>query len=101
MLASGPDVYRTIQRWRDGLEPWFMIEGTLEDDRHYQPSGAEWPAARHWWNCHERRLHDAMRAVWSDAVPLSHLELADRQAGGWPLVQLAPWWCGVEAVKAA
>jgi SAM-dependent methyltransferase len=95
-LVTGPDVYRTITRWRDGVEPWFMVEGTLEDDRNYQPGGSEWSQARHWWNCHERRLLDAVAAVF-DAHAIPPEDLASWQADDWPLVAIAPWWCGVVA----
>lgn len=59
ILVVGPDVYKTIQRWKDGQEPWWMIESVLEhQDMNWQPDREEewWDGAHHHWNCHEKRV---------------------------------------------
>ena len=59
ILVVGPDVYKTIKRWKDGQEPWWMIESVLEhQDMNWQPDRTEewWDGAHHHWNCHESRI---------------------------------------------
>jgi predicted SAM-dependent methyltransferase len=58
-LLVGPDVFKTIQRWKDGKEPWWMVESTMEHaDMNFQPDREEewWDGAHHHWNCHEKRV---------------------------------------------
>lgn len=59
ILVVGPDVWRTIHRWRDGKEPWHMVESVLEhQDNNFQPGREHlvWEGAPHHWNCHEMRV---------------------------------------------
>lgn len=66
MLIVGPDVLKTIIRWRDGQEPWHMVLSVLEHlDMNYQP-GREtewWDGAHHHWNSHEERVEALIRNV--------------------------------------
>lgn len=59
ILVVGPDVHKTIKRWKDGEEPWWMIESVLEhQDMNHQPDRKHewWDGAHHHWNCHEARV---------------------------------------------
>lgn len=59
ILIVGPDVLKTIQRWKDGHEPWHMVLSTMEHlDMNFQPDREEewWDGAHHHWNCHEDRV---------------------------------------------
>lgn len=83
VLIVGPDVYRTIQRWAKGQEPWHMVVSTLEhQDVNYQPDReAElWEGAAHYWNCHEERVAKLLTAMgktytsYSDTIPNDALQ---------------------------
>ena len=66
ILVVGPDVYKTIQRWKDGQEPWWMVESVLEhQDRNWQPEreGEWWDGAHHHWNCHEARVEKLLNGI--------------------------------------
>lgn len=59
ILLVGPDVLKTIQRWKDGHEPWHMVLSTIEDqDRNFQPAREHetWDGAHHYWNCSHQRV---------------------------------------------
>lgn len=59
ILIVGPDVFKTIKRWAERQEPWWMIESTMEhQDINYQPEREHewWDGATHHWNCHEARV---------------------------------------------
>lgn len=106
ILIVGPDVYRTIDRWRDGLEPWWMVQSVLEhqdvkvEDR---PADEVWDGATHHWNCHEERVLTLVTSlgfpdvqVVSDTIPTGndwpdpvHPDVV------WPIVAKAPWQCAV------
>ena len=91
VLAVGPDVERTINRWHQGLEPWSLVTTAMEG----ASSDLGWEGARHRWNCTESRLVGLFEqarfadvaAVAVDAVTLT----------GWPVVSYAPWQCAVRA----
>ena len=65
-LVCGPDVFKTIQRWKDGQEPWSMVLATIEhQDANHQP-GREvewWDGAHHHWNCHHERVWTLLGAL--------------------------------------
>lgn len=66
ILVVGPDVYKTIQRWKEGQEPWWMVESVLEhQDRNWQPEreGEWWDGAHHHWNCHEARVEKLLNGM--------------------------------------
>lgn len=105
LLVVGPDVFRSIQRWHEGTEPWDIVTTVLE--YHGRNMGFEgdtqWPNARHWWNCDEGRVVDALTAA--HFVHVEPLPVADRiydrdGIPGWPVVGYAPWQCAVKARKA-
>jgi len=59
MLIVGPDVFKTIQRWKEGTEPWHMVMSVMEHlDMNFQPDRETewWDGAHHHWNCHEERV---------------------------------------------
>lgn len=65
-LLVGPDVYKTIQRWSEGVEPWWMIESVMEHaDMNFQPDREEewWDGAHHHWNCHEKRVETLLSGM--------------------------------------
>jgi hypothetical protein len=90
LLATGPDVYRTIKLWREGAVPWDLVESVLE---HADQASTEWPQAVHWWNCSEERLVTALIAagfgIQETGVP----------PGGWPVVGWSGWQCAALAFR--
>ena len=59
VMVVGPDIYKTIKRWKEGLEPWSMVLSTIEhQDMNWQPDREHewWDGAHHHWNCHEERI---------------------------------------------
>jgi predicted SAM-dependent methyltransferase len=66
ILIVGPDVHKTIQRWKDGLEPWEMVLSTMEHQEHnYQPDREHqwWDGATHHWNCHHQRVEEIVKKL--------------------------------------
>lgn len=66
IMVVGPDVFKTIQRWKDGAEPWSMVLATIEhQDRNWQPEREHewWDGAHHHWNCHEERVADLLNKM--------------------------------------
>lgn len=66
ILIVGPDVHKTIQRWKDGLEPWEMVLSTMEHQEHnYQPEREHqwWDGATHHWNCHHQRVEQIVKEI--------------------------------------
>jgi SAM-dependent methyltransferase len=58
MLAVGPDTVRTLELWRAGSAPDWLLEAVIEhqDIDPEDPSVPFWPGASHHWNCHEDRV---------------------------------------------
>lgn len=110
MLIVGPDIYRTIQRWHEGKEPWHMVQSTLEhQDINYQPDREHewWDGATHHWNCHEERV---MELVARMGFPRVEIVSDDIPSGNnwkdpeidklvWPIVQKAPWQFGIRIIN--
>jgi hypothetical protein len=97
VLAIGPDVHRTLYRWRDGLEPWHMIESNLEHARCREDLDGPWPEARHQWNCTEARLLLVLEvAGFRDLRPVP---VPSAELGNWPVVGAAPWQCAAIAYR--
>lgn len=66
ILIVGPDVHKTIQRWKDGVEPWEMVLSTMEHQEHnYQPDAdiEFWDGATHHWNCYHQRVENIVKAL--------------------------------------
>jgi predicted SAM-dependent methyltransferase len=66
MLIVGPDVFKTIKRWHEGQEPWWMIESVMEHlDMNFQPDRETewWDGAHHHWNCHEKRVEKLLHTL--------------------------------------
>lgn len=95
LLVVGPDVFRTIQRWHEGVEPFSMVESTMEHSSHFQPSVEVWAGARHHWNCFEQRVVDLLTAA--GFVDVVALELVESAVAGWPVVGFAKWQFAVSA----
>jgi len=66
MLVVGPDVHKTIKRWKDGQEPWWLVESVMEHldvpDTHV-PGLEWWDGAHHHWNCHEARVEKLLTSL--------------------------------------
>lgn len=77
ILIVGPDVYRTLERWANGQEPWYMVESVLEHQELHPGDGVEWwDGATHHWNCHLQRVMNAVHNVgfaniedYTDVIP--------------------------------
>lgn len=99
VAVVGPDVLRTIERYRSGSEPWDQVIAALEEEINYQwMCGVhdDWPQARHWWNCHEKRVIAALEAVgFADVRPVP---ITPEALDGWPVVAYTQHQCAVLAV---
>lgn len=102
LLVTGPDVLRTLARWKRDLEPEFMLHTVLEyHDRNPGFETSDWPGARHWWNCWSARVADVVEQAGFREV--TELDPPDQviESGWmapWPNVAAAPWWCAVHAL---
>lgn len=105
-LAIGPDVYRTIHRWSEGMEPWHMVASTLEhQEENFQPGREDqvWAGACHYWNCHEQRLLDLLNGAGFIGVESTFDEIPNDPEGKswddartgitWPVVGKYWWQC--------
>lgn len=102
LLVTGPDVLRTIDRYKRDLEPNFMVHTVLEyHDRNEGFVNPDWPNARHWWNCWEARLVGVISEAGFaqvKAIPPPDGVVNEGWLAPWPNVAAAPWWCAVHAV---
>jgi predicted SAM-dependent methyltransferase len=87
LLVVGPDVYRCIESYRRGKEPWSLMQTVLEH-KDYPDDMREWPGAPHHWNCHEARVIEALNRTGWHAQPV----LATSALQEWPLVGWNPNW---------
>lgn len=92
LLAVGPDVFRVIEGWKAGREPWELVQSALEHADY--PGTTDWPQAQHQWNCHEARVVEMLERSGFDAVPL------ESPPEGWPVVQWSAWQFCIQARKA-
>jgi hypothetical protein len=95
VLVVGPDCFRVIERWRDGLEPWWLVVQCLEGDSSKPGLGDEsvWDGARHHWNAHEQRVVDALETA--GFVGVTGVPLGSELLNGWPVVLRVEWQCAV------
>lgn len=110
MLIVGPDVYRAIQRWSEGKEPWWMVESVLEHQEvapEHLNDHEWWDGATHHWNCHEKRVLDLVLSmgfprveVVSEQIPTGD-KWTDPEVKGlvWPVVGKAPWQFGIRIIN--
>jgi SAM-dependent methyltransferase len=90
----GPDVMRTIERYAKGLEPLWLVEATLEDDKTFMHDES-WAGARHQWNCYEARVLMLLADLgYTDVRALDMTNAADFV--DWPTVARTEWQFGVE-----
>jgi ubiquinone/menaquinone biosynthesis C-methylase UbiE len=99
LLVVGPDSLRTLERWKAGLEPGWLVEAVLE---HAAPVGGDggWPEAAHHWNCHEARVVDALGRAGFEVTRsgcLTDLDVDGRVKAGWPITNPSPWQFAVAA----
>lgn len=112
ILIVGPDVYKTIERWKNGNEPWHMVLSTLEhQDINYQPEREHewWDGATHHWNCHHQRVWDLLiRCGFMNMEDMFHLipnsttmtEWRDNKTGiTWPVVGKWHWQFAIRCVS--
>lgn len=82
----GPDIYLTIQLWRDSRLPLQGVTDVMENAAPFLGGGEGWDGARHQWNCYEARAVDVMKHAGFDVsdsyTHKAHLLLSD----GWPVV---------------
>lgn len=110
MLLVGPDVYRTLHLWREGKQPWWLVESVMEhqDMAPLNHDGTEWWGnAAHHWNCHERRVIELLQKLGfteiesvSDLIPSGN-DWADPKMRGlvWPVVGKADWQFGLRVIN--
>jgi len=117
VLAVGPDVYKTIKRWKAGNEPWDMVTSVLEHQditaynfiRNKDSSDDWWEGALHMWNCHEERVREILSQHLEDVqiyssliekdLPGNRLDWYDSATSiRWPIVGYWYWQCAVMGV---
>ena len=109
LMVVGPDVFRVIEHWRDGREPWQLVESAMETPWPYaspEEDGATWAVvagsseARDHWNCYEARVVWALRQVdgLAGVEPMPIVE--GGELARWPLVAYTQWQCAVRARRA-
>lgn len=63
ILVVGPDVFKTLERWKKDEEPWHMVLAALEHQEYGDGRGKDpgwWDGAAHHWNCHHQRVWDLL-----------------------------------------
>ena len=89
VMVVGPDIYRTIDRYRQGLEPWDIVDAVLD---HADRDSADWPGCHHQWSCHEARVVTALTgAGFLDVVAFP---VRPEHTVGWPTTAHSEWQCG-------
>lgn len=96
IMVVGPDVVRTLQRWRDGDDPWELVESVLEHELSFQTAPVQWANARHHWNCREDRVVAALGRAGFEQV--AALPVTPDALAGWPVVAFTQHQCAVRAV---
>lgn len=112
ILIVGPDVYKTIERWRNGQEPWHMVLSTLEhQDINDQPEREHewWDGATHHWNCHHQRVWDLLERCgfiglqdMFNKIPndVRMKTWSEKESGiVWPVVGKWHWQFAIRCVK--
>lgn len=118
ILVVGPDVHRMIKRWKEGSEPWSMVESAMEhqhvqsvvnrmskDFPQYEENYTSfWDGAAHHWNCHEERLLIVMSKIFDNCEKYTDVVKCDGRAKTWydevhditwPVVGYWHWQCAV------
>lgn len=90
VLVVGPDVYRTLRRWREDQEPWHIVTSVLE---HAAPPSNDngCPEALHHWNCHEERVLDVLTRAGFTVAPVSIDPSGVEGHADWPIVGPTCW----------
>jgi predicted SAM-dependent methyltransferase len=112
ILIVGPDVHKTIHRWRNGQEPWEMVLSTMEHQEHnFQPDADVefWDGATHHWNCHHDRVWELVSNLgfvnmedYFDKIPndTSMVSWKDSATGlEWPVVAKWFWQFAIHCNK--
>lgn len=110
-LIVGPDILKTIHRWKDGNEPWEMVLSTIEhQDVNYQPGKTDWwDGAAHHWNCHHERVWKLLESCgftnlrdMFDIIPNNpHMKKWSDKNNGitWPVVGKWHWQFAIQATN--
>lgn len=96
VCVIGPDVHRTIERWKAGAEPWHMVESVMEHANGRGDIDGPWPEARHHWNCTEDRVVLGLEVAGFASI--SRVPVPSPDLGRWPTFGPAPWQCAALAV---
>lgn len=95
LMVVGPDVWRVLEGWKQGIYDDTLVQQTIEDHEHYQDADAEWTEARHHWNCYAKRVADVLsEAGWVDVEVLPGMSSVEID---WPVVSRVEWQCAVSA----
>lgn len=110
MLVIGPDVFKTVALWREGLAPWWLVLSNLEHDQssdcsevypsiphggHTVDTNTPENGYRHRWNCYQDRLVFALESAGFTTTLLNLAQVGN----SWPVISREEWQCAVMAVK--
>lgn len=98
LCVVGPDVRRTLELWKAGAAPDFLVEAVLEDDTSNPDTPGTWEGARHQWNCYESRVVQALTHVGFVAVTPRDMATPAPPLTDWPVVAYTSWQFAVTAV---
>lgn len=97
LCIVGPDVYKTLELWKDDIVDLDFIKGVLEDDLNYQMSQDDWSGASHKWNFYLERM---TRLLYECNFNEIHIPLlSSDHLSEWPVVAYTQHQSAVIAVK--
>ncbi len=86
MLVVGPDAWKVVEAYKQGLVSQELVRSVLEHDHDTDFRAGEWPEAQHHWNCHEARMNAALLKCGFTTQVLS------APPADWPVVGWSEHW---------
>jgi predicted SAM-dependent methyltransferase len=106
IFIVGPDVFKTLNLWRENLQPLWLVEAVLEHQDMRPDSVSEWwDGAHHHWNCHEQRVIDLLESLGFQQIETYSSSFKnnwkDKHVKNivWPVVGRADWQFAVRCIN--
>lgn len=98
LMIVGPDIYKSIQMYKEGTVPFEFMETVLEDDIDFQPEGRPVFGARHQWNAYPKRIERLLQL--SGFKKITELDITNKDVFcEWPVTSHARWQMAAIATK--